>query len=97
VAAVSAAFDMNVVEAGAALLTIEAVMKSEPFSAVISMLGQKVDRVLRVGSVHGRLEIVNQGPLHQIAANTGQLDWMAPHIDRIVRAEAAKGGRVRGP
>jgi hypothetical protein len=89
VAAVSAAFGMNVVEAGATLLTIEAVKKSETFSAVTSVLGQNIDRVLGVGIAYRRFVIANQGPLRQIAANTGQSGWMQPHIDRIVQAGAA--------
>jgi hypothetical protein len=89
VAAVWAVFGMNVVEAGATLLTVEAVKKSETFSAVTSMLGQNIDRVLRVGAAYRRFVIANQGPLRHIAANTGQSGWMLPHIDRIVQSEAA--------
>jgi len=89
VAAVSATFGMNVVEAGAALFAIEAVKKSQTFAAVTSMLGQNIDRVLRVGSAYRRFVIANQRPLRQIAANTGQSGWMLPHIERIVEVEAA--------
>jgi hypothetical protein len=89
VAAVSAAFGMNVVEAGATLLTVEAVKKSETFSAVTSMLGHNIDRMLRVGAAYRRFVIANQAPLRQIAANTGQSTWMQPHIDRIVQAGVA--------
>jgi biotin carboxyl carrier protein len=89
VAAVSAAFGMNVVEAGATLLTVEAVKKSETFSAVTSMLGHNIDRMLRVGAAYRRFVIANQAPLRQIADNTGQSTWMQPHIDRIVQAGVA--------
>jgi hypothetical protein len=48
------------------------------------MLGQHVDRVFRVGMAYQRFIIANQEPLRRIAANTSQLRWMLPYIDRIV-------------
>jgi hypothetical protein len=57
--------------------------KSETFSAMISMLGQKVDRFLRVGSVYRRFVIANQGA----AASDCRKYWSisldaAPHRPR---------------
>jgi hypothetical protein len=52
------------------------------------MLGENIDRVFRVGPAYRRFVVANQGPLRQIAANTGQSRWMLPHIDRIVQAGA---------
>ncbi len=88
VAAVSAAFGMNVVEAGAAFVGVEALKKSETFSAVTSMLGQNIDRVFRVSAAYRRFVIANRKPLRELAANTQQLRWMLSHIDRIVQADA---------
>jgi len=90
VAAVSATFGFSPIEAGAALVGVEALKKSVTFSALTSMLGQNVDRVFRVGAAFQRFVAANQEPLRQIAANTGQSGWMLPYIARIVRAEAAQ-------
>ena len=90
VAAVSATFGFGPIEAGAALVSAEALKKSVTFSALTSMLGQNVDRVFRVGAAHRRFVVANQEPLRQIAVTNGQSGWMLPHIDHIVRAEVAQ-------
>jgi hypothetical protein len=84
VAAVSATFGVGTIQAGALLLAVEALKKSNRFSAVTSMLGQHIDRVFSVGAAYRHFVIANQEPLRHIAANTAQLRWMLPHIDRII-------------
>ncbi|MBV9152173.1 MAG: hypothetical protein JO204_10410 [Alphaproteobacteria bacterium] len=91
VAAVSAAFGIGVVQAGAALLAIEALKKSEKFSAVTSMLGQNIDRIFHIGEAYRKFIIANEEPLRRIASNTTQLRWMLPHIDKIVEGEELSG------
>ena len=90
VAGVSAALGIGAIQAGAALVAIEALKKSEKFSAVTSMLGQNIDRVFRVGTAYRGFIIANQEPLRRIAENTTQLRWMLPHIDRIVQSGAVE-------
>lgn len=95
VAAVSATFGVGVIQAGAALLAVEALKKSEKFSAVTSMLGQNIDRVLRIGAAYRGFVVANEAPLRRIAANTTQLRWMLPHIDRIIQGGASDHGSPR--
>ena len=90
VAAVSATFGIGIIHAGAALIAIEALKKSEKFSAVTSMLGENIDRVFRIGAAYRSFVVANQEPLRRIAANTTQLRWMLPHIDRIVEETLPK-------
>jgi hypothetical protein len=66
----------------------EALKKSEKFSAVTSMLGQHIDPVFRIGAAYRGFVIANQEPLRRIAANTTQLRWKLPHVDRIVECGA---------
>jgi hypothetical protein len=89
VAAVSAAFGVSFIQAGGALLAVEALKKSEKFSALTTMLGQNIDRVFRIGAAYRSFVFANQDPLRRIAANTTQLRWMLPHIDRITQGGAA--------
>jgi hypothetical protein len=96
VAAVSATFGVGVIQAGAALLAIEALKKSEKFSAVTSMLGQNIDRVFRIGAAYRDFVVANEEPLRRIAANTTQLRWMLPHIDRIVQRAASECSNPTG-
>lgn len=90
VAAVSATLGVGAMQAGAAFLAVEALKKSENFAAVTSMLGQNIDRVFRIGAAYRGFIIANQEPLRRIAANTTQLRWMLPHIDRIVQGGASQ-------
>jgi hypothetical protein len=89
-AAVTAAFGVGFIQAGAALVAIEALKKSQKFSALTAMLGQNIDRVFRIGAAYRGFVIANQEPLRRIAANNTQLRWMLPHIDRIVETGTAR-------
>jgi hypothetical protein len=84
VGTVSVAFGIGPVEAASAFLAIEALKKSSTLSAVTAMLGANIDRVFRIGETYRRFVIENQEPLRRIAANSVQLRWMLPHIERIV-------------
>jgi hypothetical protein len=100
VAAISATFGLGVMQAGAALVAVEALKKSEKFSAVTAMLGQNIDRVFRIGPAYRGFVVANQEPLRRIAANTTQLRWMLPHIDRIIQggtSEHSKSTSGPGP
>jgi len=48
------------------------------------MIGDNIDRVFRIGAAYRGFVVANQEPLRRMAANTTQLRWMLPHIDRIV-------------
>jgi len=96
VAAVSLTFGLGAIEAGAALVAVEALKKSEKFSAVTAMLGQNIDRVFRIGAAYRRFVVANQEPLRRIAANTTQLRWMLPHIDRIIQGGTSEHSNPTG-
>ena len=87
---------LSVVQAGAALVAVEALKKSEKFSAVTAMLGQNIDRVFRIGAAYRRFVVANQEPLRRIAANTTQLRWMLPHIDRIIQGGTSEHSNPTG-
>jgi hypothetical protein len=89
-AAISAAFGVGFIQAGAALVAIEALKKSEKFSALTSMLGQNIDRMFRIGAAYRGFVIANEEPLRRMAANNTQLRWMSPHIDRIIQEGASE-------
>jgi len=83
----------------AAAVAYESLKKSKWFSAASTALGDDVDRLkemtqaeinerLRMLAPFRRFVIANEEPLRRIAENLGQLRWMLPYIDFIVRTKA---------
>jgi hypothetical protein len=91
VAAVSAAFGVGPVETAATWVGIQALKKSNTFSALTTTLGGHIDRALRIGAIYRRFVIDNQEPLRRIATNSVHLRWMLPHINRIVAGSSGEG------
>jgi transcriptional regulator with XRE-family HTH domain len=91
VAAVSTAFGVGPVETAMTWVGIEALKKSNTFSALTTTLGGHIDRAFRIGAIYRRFVIDNQEPLHRIATNSVHLRWMLPHINRISAGSSGEG------
>jgi transcriptional regulator with XRE-family HTH domain len=91
VAAVSAAFGVGPVATAATWVSIQALNKSNTFSALTTTLGGHIDRAFRIGAIYRRFVIENQEPLRRIATNSIHLRWMLPHINRIAVGSSGEG------